>query len=195
MFSFYESKDDDDEDASIPLLPIDDIREEQLRNKYILRAVEYLTTIVYVFSWTVTFSIFLALLNFLVNNSVPIWVFFFVLWLGHLTIFIIAGASIQLVIDGMWSNKKSNTTSTRQWHQSNEQRIPLVHYLIHHLSWILWITVILIIFEVFLFISYLSIIDASYCLIPIYIVTGWGLLNALVCKYVNILDVIYLLLI
>ena len=154
---------------------------EKIKDQYVIRAVEYLHLILYIVSWTILFVFLLLFINEFVDHAIPIWAIFLVLWIGHVLLLVVAGSSIQLVLDSMTSDGDEERT-TALWHQINERRIPLIQYLMYNLAWILWTSMILWIFEILVFLSTMSLVEPYDCLVPIYIVSGLAILTAFLCR-------------
>ena len=155
--------------------------DEKIKDQYVIRAVEHLHWILYVVSWTILFVFLFLFINEFVDHAIPIWAIFLVLWIGHVLLLIVAGSSIQLVLDSMTSDGDEERT-TASWHQINERRIPLIQYLMYNLAWVLWTSMILWIFEILVFLSTMSMVEPYDCLVPIYIVSGLAILTAFVCR-------------
>ena len=155
--------------------------DEKIKDQYVIRAVEHLHWILYVVSWTILFVFLFLFINEFVDHAIPIWAIFLVLWIGHVLLLIVAGSSIQLVLDSMTSDGDEERT-TASWHQINERRIPWIQYLMYNLAWVLWTSMILWIFEILVFLSTMSMVEPYDCLVPIYIVSGLAILTAFVCR-------------
>lgn len=154
---------------------------EKMKDHYVIRAVEHLHGILYVVSWTVLFVLLLLFVNEFVGRAIPLWAIFFVLWIGHILLVVVAGSSIQLVLDSMTTDGDEERT-TAQWHQINERRIPLIQYLMYNLAWVLWISLILWIFEILVFLNTLSMVESYSYLVPIYLVSGMAIMTAILCR-------------
>ena len=119
--------------------------------------------------------------NTFVSNTFPSWVIFLLIWLGHAAIFFICFYSIRLMLQSMIA-KNNRERFTQRWHQANEKRIPLLQFAIYHISWIFFLSIALIVFEI---LSYLAIIGVSqqYAIFVIpYVIIGISLSNSLVCR-------------
>ena len=148
-------------------------------------AVSHLKTVVYVSVTTVIIVEVLLLADLSTGYSIPTWVLFVVLWLGHAAIGGIAFNSVNNVCEslhGCGSPSSSPSSCTQQWHLANEKTIPLVRYLVLNLFKILWMSFMVLLVEILVYLSILSLVPIYSCIIPVYIVAGSALFSAIICK-------------
>jgi hypothetical protein len=78
--------------------------------------------------------------------------------------------------------KNEQERQTARWHQANEKRIPLIQFLMYNLSWILGISAVLVVVEILVYLETYGYVPTYSFLVPIYIVIGFALLSALICR-------------
>lgn len=158
------------------------VREQKKRDKFAVEAVDCLIVILLVAGFVLITINILVLINENVNDEIPLWAMFVILWFGHLAIFITAIYSVRLMLKSMVSKGDRSVRLTQRWHMSNERRIPLIQYILSHLIWALSTSFIFVIFEILLFLQLNSRIPQYSILIVLYIVFGAGFLSSVICR-------------
>lgn len=170
------------EEEQQTLLPQDQqLKEQDQRNKYVFDAVDSLSFIFLLLAWTVIFVLILVFINEYTDDAIPIWGIFLVIWVGHFILFLLTLRIIRLILRSLFT-RKDQERFTQRWHQANEKRIPLIQYVFYHLAWILGLSMIILIFEILLYLYYDGQVPLWSTLIPLYIITGIATLNSLICR-------------
>jgi len=163
---------------------------EAAKDQYVVRAVEHLHVILYVVAWTAVAVFVVLFVNEFVDHAVPVWAVFLVVWVGHVGVLVVAGSSVHLVLESMSTGDSGSgqnhdgddERTTAQWHQINERRIPLVQYLMYNLAWVLWVSLILVVFEVLLYVGLTGDTPLTACLVPVYVAGGLAVFTAVLCR-------------
>lgn len=164
-------------------------RHAAIKDQCVVRAVEHLLIILYVVTATVLLVIFLLIVNLLTfADAVPYWGIFLVIWMGHLSVLVVVGSSVHLVLQSVTTDSGDTAAdgdeerTTAQWHQLNERRIPLVQFLMYNLAWVLWVSLVLVVFEVLLYLALEGDVAATACLVPVYVASGLAIVSAILCR-------------
>ena len=170
-----------EEEERQTLLPSEQLLKDQdKRDKNVYDAVDTLSLIFLLLSYTIIFILILLFINEYTNDSIPIWGIFLVIWFSHLLLLILTIRIIRLIVKSLFHS--NNDRFTQKWHQTNEKRIPLIQFIFYHLAWILGLSLILLIYEILLFLYYYQQLPLWSSLIPLYIITGILTLNSIICK-------------
>ena len=167
-------------------------REELKRGKrqnYIEYAVSQLQIIAYLAVFILLTIQALVLVNCVRQYTIPVWALFLVLWLGHGCLFVITIISISNIFKSMQKCNSMrppitghDTRIAQQWHHANEKLIPLIQYTMYNHACILSISFTLLICEILVYLSIHLVVPAYSFLFPIYVVAGFSLSNAFICK-------------
>lgn len=169
--------------TSLTLDPLDD------RNKkhYIVDATRNLNLITYLCTSTLIIVLALVFINQCINDNIPLWTLFLILLIGHFVLFILMFNIMRCVYKSMQPESQDESSlkqhTVEKWHRTNEKIIPLIQYLLYNLLCIFWISSMLFIFEILVYLSLILVVPAYSFLIPIYIVAGLSLSNAVTCRY------------
>lgn len=151
-------------------------------------ALNHLISISYLSVVTLVTVELLIIINLLTHNSIPIWILFSSLWLGHTLLAVIVFYSVKDVCISLESDKKITSQSsadprpTKRWHISNEKIIPLIQYLIYCLLRLLWASLAILLAEILVYLSFFSIVPEFSFLVPIYILAGCSVFSAIICR-------------
>jgi len=170
------------EEEQQTLLPQQDqqLKEQDQRNKYVFDAVDTLSFIFLLLAWTIIFVLILIFINEY-TDAIPLWGIFLVIWVGHFILFLLTLRIIRLILRSLFT-RKDQERFTQRWHQANEKRIPLIQYVFYHLAWILGLSMMILIFEILLYLYYNGQVPLWSTLIPLYIITGVATLNSMICR-------------
>lgn len=181
------------EEESAPLVRSQSMRRDEAergrRHDNIECAVNHLRSTTYLFVVIILIFQILVLVDCLDPNVIPLWALFLVLWLGHGWLFVVVCSSVTYIFKSLQKLSSSkipsslnDSKSTQQWHQANEKLIPLIQYTMYNHACILSVSSIAVTCEILIYLSILSVVPKYSFLIPIYIVVGIALSNALLCK-------------
>ena len=151
-------------------------------------AINCLIYMAYLSIATVAITEILLVVDLVVEQHVPTWVFFFILFLGHTVLGIIAIDSVRHVLQSLQSPNALNPSMNPNpkpgphWHFNNDETVPLIQYIAVNLLRILWISLIALLVEILIYLSTLSMVPTYSFLVPIYIMTVFAIISAVVCK-------------
>lgn len=153
------------------------------RDQLAIEAVAGINQIVDTAGAALLIALLLVFINQFVDEVIPSWSIFLVLWLGHAVIVLICGSSVRLLLLSIVS-KNDRERVSQKWHQANERRIPLLQFAMYHILWIFGLSIALVIFEILLYLALSSQIPTYSIFIVPYILLGIAISNSFVCRFV-----------
>lgn len=153
------------------------------RDSYVVSSVNRLHEIVQVFTWSSILSTVLAVVNISTSMSIiPVWSIFFVLWMGHVAAFLISIHIFFEIFKALTYVKSEYHEDSLLWHQANENRIPLVQYVLYHLFQILGLSFCIFMLEFLLYLSLENNSPTYLYIIPVYFVSFFGFVYSITCR-------------
>jgi len=197
----YSSGDETDDDENIPILSQNQNNDDKnLKNndqekydKNIIKSVHNLNRIIYAIFVTILLAVILYLIDVSSGFTIPIFMIFIVLWIGHLFILGIVLKIMRRILRSMikFTDKfnggelvKRKSADTESNHVYNvDNRSNMIVFLFFQSNLVIFVSVFIIIAELLVLLNVYNLVPAYSPTIPLYFIIVASILYAILFRY------------